>query len=149
MFYASPANALAPGIARVMSDGWETARRRDEANDWLIVGLAAPGILNEVVVDTSRFVGNSPGWAALTDADTGAALLPRTRLLPDTEHRHRVKPAPAVRRVRLDIYPDGGISRLRLLGSVDPGARVDIARRWTSLLPPDQAAALDPSDLFA
>ncbi|HEY2984613.1 MAG TPA: allantoicase, partial [Jatrophihabitantaceae bacterium] len=43
MFYASPANVLAPGIAATTSDGWETARRRDDGNDWLIVALAAPG----------------------------------------------------------------------------------------------------------
>jgi allantoicase len=149
MFYSSPANAISPGRARVMSDGWETARRRDDGNDWLVIRLAAPGVLHEVVIDTSRFVGNSPGWASLTDAETGAVILPRTRLLPDTEHRLRATPTPAVRLARLDIYPDGGISRLRLNGSVPAELHASITRRWLDLLPPDQAATVDPTHFFA
>src|SRR4051812_40551688 len=61
LFYANPANCLAPGRARVMSDGWETSRRRDQGNDWVTVRLAAPGVLHEAVIDTSRFVFNAPG----------------------------------------------------------------------------------------
>ncbi len=148
MFFSSPANALAPGRAQVMSDGWETARRRDDGNDWLVVRLAAPGVLDEVVIDTSRFVGNAPGWAELSDADSHAGLLPRTRLLPDTEHRLRVTATAPASRARLDIYPDGGISRLRLLGSVAADAREAVAGRWLALLPPDQAAAVDRAEFF-
>jgi allantoicase len=147
MFYAAPANALAPGRAQVMSDGWETARRRDDGNDWLVVRLAAPGVLDEAVIDTARFVGNAPGWAALTDADTGAVLLPRTRLQPDTEHLLRVAPAPATERVRLDIYPDGGISRLRLRGAVPVEQHAGIAQRWLDRLP--AGLSPDPAEFFA
>jgi allantoicase len=146
MFYASPANVLTPGRAAVMSDGWETARRRDDGNDWLIVALAAPALVHDVVVDTSRFVGNSPGWAQVSDADTGRMLLPRTRLIPDTEHRFRVfSDGEPVSRVRLDIYPDGGISRFRVNGEVAPHARESVAQRWLSLLP---AAADRATDEF-
>src|SRR5206468_4948776 len=99
-FYSAPTNVLMPAQAQVMSDGWETARRRDDGNDWLTVRLGVPGVLHEVVIDTSRFVGNAPGWAALTDPESGAELLPRTPLLADTEHRFRVAPAPAARLVR-------------------------------------------------
>lgn len=148
MFYASPANVLAPGRAQVMSDGWETSRRRDDGNDWLVVRLAAPGELHEVVIDTTRFVGNAPGWAAVSDAESGAVILPRTRLLPDTEHHLRAAAAPPVTVARLDIYPDGGISRLRLTGSVPAEFHDHIARRWLDLLPPEQAAIVDPSELF-
>ena len=149
MFYSSPANVLSPGRAQVMSDGWETARRRDDGNDWLTVRLGAPGVLHEVVIDTSRFVGNAPGWAALTDADSGAELLPRTRLLPDTEHRFRLRATSAARVVRLDVYPDGGISRLRVLGTIPADARETLARRWLQLLPPGQASSVTPDDFFA
>ena len=169
MFFSSPANALAPGRAQVMSDGWETARRRDDGNDWLVVRLAAPGVLQHAVIDTSRFVGNAPGHARLSDAGTGAELLPRTRLIPDTEHRFRIRataagpgatgagaagpaaagPGDAVTGVvRLDIYPDGGISRLRLEGVVPPDHREQIARRWLDLLPGDVAATLDQDEFF-
>ena len=149
MFYSSPANVLSPGRARVMSDGWETARRRDDGNDWLVVRLGAPGVLHEVVIDTSRFVGNAPGWASLTDAESGVELLPRTRLLPDIEHRFRLTAQPAAQVVRLDVYPDGGISRLRLLGSVPDDARDVVAGRWLDLLAPEQAATVDRADFFA
>lgn len=132
-FYSSPEHVLMPGRAAVMSDGWETARRRDDGNEWLVVALTGPGFVHDAVIDTSRFVGNAPRAAALTDADTGAVLLPRTPLLPDTEHRFRVMAAPAVSRVRLDVYPDGGISRLRLRGEVAPDARPAIIQRWQDL----------------
>jgi allantoicase len=149
MFFSSPANALAPGRAQVMSDGWETARRRDDGNDWLVVRLAAPGVLHHAVIDTSRFVGNAPGHARLSDAGTGAELLPRTGLIPDTEHRFRiVGDTGPTGLVRLDIYPDGGISRLRLIGVVPPDRREQITRRWLDLLPADVAPAVDQDEFF-
>jgi allantoicase len=148
MFFSSPSNVLTPGRAQVMSDGWETARRRDDGNDWLIVRLAAPGVLREVVIDTSRFVGNAPGWARLSDAETGTHLLPRIALLPDTEHRFRLAPADPVRLARLDVYPDGGISRLRLNGEIPAELHEPITRRWLDLLPASQAAALAREEFF-
>jgi allantoicase len=149
MFFSAPANALSPGRATVMSDGWETARRRDDGHDWLVVALGVPGLLHHAVVDTSRFVGNAPGWAALTDDETGAELLGRTRLLPDTEHRFRLAKSGPVRRVRLDIFPDGGISRLRLHGEVAPGAREPAAARWLGLLPAELARQADRAEFFS
>jgi allantoicase len=154
MFFSSPANALAPGRAQVMSDGWETARRRDDGHDWLVVRLAVPGVLHHAVIDTSRFAGNAPGHARLSDAETGTELLPRTRLIPDTEQWFRIRAGAAspgegsARLVRLDIYPDGGISRLRLIGVVPPARREQLARRWLDLLPGDAAATVDPAGFF-
>jgi allantoicase len=160
MFFSRPANALAPGRAQVMSDGWETARRRDDGHDWLVVRLAVPGVLHHAVIDTTRFVGNAPGLARLGDEETGAELLPRTRLVPDTEHWFRIQAGGAANSdavssgfrptgmVRLDIYPDGGISRLRLVGVVPPERRDQIARRWVSLLPADVAAEVDQGEFF-
>ena len=148
MFYSSPANVIAAGRARVMSDGWETSRRRDDGNDWVSVRLAAPGLLHDVVIDTSRFVGNAPGQAQLTDAVSGRLLLDRTHLQADTEHRFAVASGPAVSEVRLDIFPDGGLSRLRVHGKVAPEARTAITDRWLGLLPADLAARADPADFF-
>ncbi len=54
-----------------------------------------------------------------------------------------------MRRVRLDIFPDGGISRLRLNGEVPAGARPAIAQRWLGLLPADLAAQADPAEFFS
>ncbi len=66
MFYSSPQNILFPGRAASMGDGWETARRRDNGNDWVQVQLAGEGVLSFVEIDTSYFLGNSPGEGALT-----------------------------------------------------------------------------------
>lgn len=148
-FYSSPGNVLAPGLATVMSDGWETARRRDDGNDWLTVGLAAPGVVHEVVLDTSRFVGNAPGEARLSDADTGEVLVERTRLLADCEHRFRVRSVSVVSAVRLDVFPDGGLSRLRVHGEVAAAARKPVARRWRDLAGPVGSLPEVVADFFA
>jgi allantoicase len=121
MFYGSPGNLLLPGLARTMGEGWETARRRDEGNDWVLVRLGLPGVVRLAELDTSHFKGNAPGWAQLTGfAADGAAfeLLPRIRLQPDTRHRFILSTGDTVAtQVRLDVYPDGGMARLRLHGT--------------------------------
>ena len=145
MFYSSPANLLLPGQARVMGDGWETSRRRDQANDWVAVELACAGSVEVVELDTSHFVGNAPGWATLSGdgpGPDGRDLLPRTALQPDTRHRFAVAGAPVTGQVRLDIYPDGGMARLRVLGRPTAQARTTLAERFLSLLPESQLAGL-------
>ena len=111
-FYSSPQNLIFPGIAKVMGDGWETARRRDDGNDWVLIRLAGPGGVKMVEVDTSYFLGNSPGAAAVTGiaADgTTVELLPRTELLPDTRHRFLVDPEATA----VDRGPAGHLPRRR------------------------------------
>jgi len=145
MFYSSPANLLLPGQARVMGDGWETSRRRDQANDWVAVRLACAGSVEMVELDTSHFVGNAPGWATLTGdgpGGGGAALLARTALQPDTRHRFAVAGGPVTGQVRLDIYPDGGMARLRVYGRPTATARTEMAERFLRLLPGPQLGAL-------
>jgi allantoicase len=143
MFYSSPANLLSPGLARLMGEGWETARRRDDGNDWVEVRLAGPGVVQLAELDTSWFVGNAPGWASLRgwdERDGGEVeLLPRTRLQPDTPHRFRLRAAPEVTHIRLDVFPDGGMARLRLTGVLTPAGREQVVLRWFNLLPPAQA----------
>jgi allantoicase len=139
-FYSSPNNLIAPDRPRSMGEGWETARRRDEGNDWVTVRLAAAGVIEVAELDTTYFVGNAPGWARLSGCDanrddvddptTWAELLPRTRLRPDTRHRFRLTDAAPATHVRLDIYPDGGMARLRLLGALTSEGREAIERRW-------------------
>jgi allantoicase len=117
MFYSSPNNLLMPGRARIMGDGWENARRRDDGNDHVTVQLAGRGVVRRVEIDTSYFVGNAPGWASLT-GDDGVVLVERTRLQPDTRHFFVVDEATPVSQVRLDVFPDGGLARLRVWGEL-------------------------------
>jgi allantoicase len=123
MFYGSPSTLLAAGFATHMGDGWETARRRDDGNDWVLVALGHAGRIRIAELDTSYFLHNAPGWASLRGRAAGGAwaeLLPRTRLQPDTRHRFRIGDAPPVDEVRLDVHPDGGMARLRLYGEPFP-----------------------------
>jgi allantoicase len=139
MFYASPNNLISPGLAQVMGDGWETARRRDDGNDWVVVRLAAAGTVRLVELDTTHFKGNAPASAALRGLDgltsspddptAWFGLLPRTTLQPDTRHRFVVEPKRATH-VRLDIYPDGGMARLRLYGDLTADGWAAIEERW-------------------
>jgi allantoicase len=155
MFYSSPANLISPGFAAVMGDGWETARRRDNDNDWVSVRLAAEGVVRLAELDTSHFKGNAPGWAALSGlvGDEWVELLPRTRLQPDTRHRFPVAVDTAVTRVRMDVYPDGGMARLRLHGRLTDAGRRDLILRWFNRLPATQAlavvAVVSPSEAAA
>ena len=140
MFYSAPANLLMPGLARVMGDGWETSRRRDQSNDWVAVRLACAGSVEVVELDTSHFVGNSPGWATL--GYDGGDLLARTTLQPDTRHQFAVAGGPVAEQVRLDVYPDGGMARLRVYGAPTRQARAALADRFLRLLPRPQLAGL-------
>jgi allantoicase len=145
-FYSSPRNAISPGLSRVMGEGWETRRRRSAGNEWLAVRLAAPAVVSLVEVDTSGYIGNAPGMAELRgslsaglssdgvltgdDPSSWHPLLERTPLLPDTPHRFRIAASAPCEIVRLDVFPDGGIARLRLYGSLTPEGLAHVRRRW-------------------
>ena len=139
-FYSAPQNLIKPGLGRLMGDGWETARRRDDGNDWVSLRLACAGRPVLAEIDTTHFVGNAPGWASLT-GDDGVALLPKTRLQPDTRHRF-VLGGSEVSRVRLDVFPDGGVGRLRILGAPTGAGRAELTLRFANTLPESQLAGL-------
>jgi allantoicase len=159
MFYSSPSNLLAPGGAAVMGEGWETARRRDDGNDWVELRLAAPGAVLFADLDTSHFKGNAPGHASVRGCDARTSdvtdpaawfdLLPRTRLQPDTPHRFRLPGNAEVTHARLDVFPDGGMARLRLHGVLTPDGRAELARRWLDALPAAHRASVPPEEIAA
>jgi len=140
-FYGRPAQLVSPGLARSMGEGWETRRRRGDGNDWVQVSLACEGVVTLAELDTSYFLGNAPGSASLTGSgpDGEVVVLPRTRLQPDTRHRFVLEGGPAVDRVRLDVFPDGGMARLRLWGRPTAAGREALGRRWFDALPDVQA----------
>ncbi|MCX5150412.1 allantoicase [Streptomyces sp. NBC_00320] len=136
-FYSPPTNTINPGRSRKMDDGWETARRRDNGNDWIRYQLVADSEIRAVEIDTAYLKGNSAGWASLSvksgEEGEWTEFLPRTRLQPDTNHRF-VLDAPAVgTHVRIDIFPDGGFSRLRLYGSLTEAGAAALTARHQEL----------------
>jgi len=132
--YGDPNKILMPNKGVNMGDGWETRRRREPGNDWCILALAAPGVIDRIDVDTAFFKGNYPDKCSIQGAymppstdDTlitqsmfWEELLAPQPLQADSLHTFgsdRVGQK-TVTHIRLNIFPDGGISRLRLYGRV-------------------------------
>jgi allantoicase len=131
MFFGSRHNLILPGRSTHMGDGWETKRRRGPGYDWVIVRLGTAGMVERVVVETDHFKGNYPESCSLDachapqaiveDLSIGRAawteIVARTRLDADSRRELTVASGPFTH-VRLNIYPDGGVSRLRVFGRV-------------------------------
>jgi allantoicase len=133
MFFSSMHNLIMPGRSENMGDGWETKRRRGPGYDWIILKLGLPGAIRKVEVDTNHFKGNYPDTCSIdgciapdasTDELTGAdvrwsEILPKTKLQAHTRHffERELSAIENCTHVRLNIYPDGGVSRLRVWGT--------------------------------
>jgi allantoicase len=124
-------NLLMPGRAPNMGDGWETRRRRGPGHDWAIVKLGTAGLLEKIELDTNHFKGNYPESAVLEAVSAPGAsvedlltaghdwnvIVPRTKLAPHKRHSlTKLAERGPFTHVRLQIFPDGGVSRLRIHG---------------------------------
>ncbi len=132
--YGSMGNLLNPGRGVNMGDGWETARRRTPGNDWVIIALGHPGEIERIVVDTLHFKGNYPDSCSIqaafvkggTDSQIETQslfwreLLPSQKLQMHQEHEFadQIAKLGPITHVRLNVFPDGGVSRLRLFGKL-------------------------------
>ncbi|GGB00622.1 allantoicase [Agarivorans gilvus] len=132
--YGTPANLLAPGDGVNMGDGWETRRRREPGNDWCIIALGQPGSVDSVDVATSYFKGNYPDKMSIQAAYISdpndlslisqsmfwEELLPPQSLSADNNHHFaQLNSLGKISHIRINIFPDGGLSRVRLWGKVD------------------------------
>lgn len=130
MFFGHRQNLVLPGRSTHMGDGWETRRRRGPGHDWSLVRLAVRGTLQRLELDTDHFKGNAPGSAMLECCDTPDAtadslvagadwrpLVAQTPLQPHSRHIWDLAVPATATHVRLNIYPDGGVARLRLFGT--------------------------------
>jgi allantoicase len=133
MFYGHRQNLILPGPSLFMGDGWETRRRRGPGHDWSIVRLSQPGPLHRVEIDTDFFQGNAPARMSLEAIHLPGAsaaalaapsapwftLIDETRLQPHGRFRfEELEPHDQVSHVRLNIFPDGGIARMRVYGTL-------------------------------
>ncbi|KAG5177400.1 galactose-binding domain-like protein [Tribonema minus] len=152
--FGEPRNLILPGRGATMGDGWETARKPTRpavlqvgadglveapGSDWAVIRLGTAGEISRLVVDTHFFKGNFPESVAVDAAAAAGgnegdltalpwrALLPRTKMGPDREHAfegadlRRVGP---VTHLRLTMFPDGGVMRLRAFGTKEAGSRL-------------------------
>jgi allantoicase len=161
-FYGEPRNMLMPYRAENMGDGWETKRRRTPGHDWAIVRLGLESVIRRVEIDTAHFKGNYPDTASIdaavvkdegkgVSADVAAraiahwsVLLPPAKLQPD--HLHAFGPELAAgltaSHVRLNIFPDGGVSRFRVYGVPTAEARLAAVLRQLNAMDGPELRAL-------
>lgn len=132
MFFSSKDNIVLPGKGINMGDGWETKRNRTPGNvDWLIIQLGHKGTLDHVIVDTHHFKGNYPDACSLEGADLSGSdeeainsavwqeFLPKSKLQGHQEHMFdKLSKYGPYTHIKLKIYPDGGVSRLRIFGKI-------------------------------
>ena len=128
MFFSSMDNLLMPGRGVNMGDGWETKRNRTPGNrDWVMVRLAHPGIVDRVLVDTAHFKGNYPDRFSLDYSNASCdedcmneiewkPLLAEQKLSADAVHEFKLGSPVSCKYIRMNIFPDGGVSRLRIFG---------------------------------
>lgn len=126
MFFGNRHNMILPGPSLGMHDGWETKRRRGPGYDWALLRLGMRAPIHRAEVDTSHFKGNSPGSCSIEacdvlggNPDIWREVLPLTPLRPHTRHLFdELAASGPFTHVRLNIFPDGGVARLRLFGTV-------------------------------
>ena len=131
--YGDVSALLSDGRGKTMGDGWETRRRREPGNDWIIIKLATKGLIKKIEIDTAHFKGNYPDEASvqvsnfdenksleetINDSQNWKYILDKSKLQADNIHNYEVDDTSikGVTHVRLNIYPDGGVSRLRIFG---------------------------------
>ena len=130
--FGRPANMLGPGSGVNMGDGWETRRRREPGNDWAIIELGHPGVIQRIEIDTAHFKGNFPDSCSVQAAFAGSVpgsalvaqsmfwpvLLPEQKMSADCVHEFakELRDLGPVSHIRLNTIPDGGVSRIRLWG---------------------------------
>jgi allantoicase len=154
MFFGPKHNLIMPGRAHDMSGGWETRRRRGPGHDWVVIRLATEGRVRRVEIDTNHFKGNHPDTASLEgslDGHTWVELLPRTRLQPHTRHffLDELLDAGPLTHVRLNVFPDGGVSRLRIWGvATEHGRRAAAVRHVNALFDFSPLQRICPSHVW-
>ena len=131
--YGDVSALLSDGRGKTMGDGWETRRRREPGHDWIIIKLATEGLIKQIEIDTAHFKGNYPDQASvqvsnfdegknleeiINDSQNWSYILNKTKLQADNIHNYEIdnKSTEGITHVRLNIYPDGGVSRLRIFG---------------------------------
>ena len=108
-------------------DGWESRRKRTEGHDYIILKLGKPGSILKVDIDTSYFNGNQPATVSLEGANSNSnntkllkwqPLLPRKKTKANIHHYFSTNNKKVFTHIKFNIFPDGGVARLRLFGVI-------------------------------
>ena len=165
-FFAPKENLLKPGRGELKSDkytdrgkwmdGWESRRKRTAGHDWCILRLGKPGVIKELDIDTSHFVGNFPSHASVDACQVPpftalgeimnevkwTEILSRVELQGDSHNQFAIHDEESFTHLRLNIYPDGGVARFRVYGH--PEDSVDDSSSFT-----DAAASENGAETLA
>ena len=105
-------------------DGWETRRKRVPGNDFIIIKLGKPGKIDDILIDTSFFNGNQPEFATIEGCYSAnkslkknkwTNILKKKKLHPNKKHSFKSNSNKTFNFIRLNIFPDGGIARLKII----------------------------------
>ena len=130
MHFSHMGNIIKPTTGIDMSDGWETKRRRGPGYDWSILKLGSPCNIERVIVDTLHFKGNFPDTCSIDGCfepnrthdsiiennTIWSELLPKSKLSANQETIFILNLNSPMTHIRFNVFPDGGVSRLRILG---------------------------------
>jgi len=132
--FGHPRNLINPGRGINMGDGWETKRRREPGFDWCVLALGRAGEIEKIEIDTAHFKGNFPAQVSIqavyVEDATDPQLIPQSMFWPflleaqnmQMDHVHslinQVIEHEKISHIRVNMIPDGGISRIRLWGKV-------------------------------
>jgi allantoicase len=129
-------NILAPGKGKNMGDGWETRRSRGKNFDWIIIKCATAGKIDKIQIDTHHFKGNYPDKCSIQasyianklssknivqNSKRWKLLLNKTKLYAHKKHnfKNKIMNNKKLNYIRINIFPDGGISRVRIFGKTE------------------------------
>src|SRR5687768_5559141 len=145
-FFAEKENLIKPGRGIFIADkytergkwmdGWESRRKRVPGHDWCIIKLATPGKIYGVDIDTNHFLGNHPPHASIDACNVPAEtnnfdevswqeILPKSPLKAGSQNFYEIRNLTTDKissniytHLRLNIYPGGGVARLKVYGEV-------------------------------
>ena len=109
-------------------DGWETRRKRIPGNDFIVIKLGKPGKIDDILIDTSFFNGNQPEFASLEGCYTNnislknnlwTTILKKKKIFSNKKHYYKSNSKKTFNFIRFNIFPDGGVARLKLYGNID------------------------------
>ncbi|OMH84635.1 putative allantoicase [Zancudomyces culisetae] len=160
--YGKKENLILPGYSKEEgTQGWITKRNRaaEKPSESAIIKLGDAGLLSHAVIETNNFIGNHPVEACIMACNSLSSnpesdpncfwyqILSKKPLDPNTQNKFVLSlPKEPFSHVKLTIYPDGAVSRLRIFGHcVDPSSETSEDESTETATPNVEKPASTPS----